>query len=78
MDVVSLVVALLGIVAAVAPGVLAAITGKPTDEAAIAAASASVRAIRRSPAASAIDRERIRGGERTADDEPADGNGGPQ
>jgi hypothetical protein len=80
--IIQIVSAALGIVAAVAPTVLAGITGQPTDEAAIAAATTRVRAIRHSPALSAIDAERIRtivrGGPLTPEDAavlPDDGDG---
>jgi hypothetical protein len=56
--IIQIVTSALGIVAQVAPGVLAAITGARTDEDAIAAAKVAVGAIRRSPAASAINTRR--------------------
>ena len=72
--IVQIVTSALGIVAAVAPGVLAAALGPKPAEAAIAAASARVRSIRTSPAISAIDAQRIRtiirGGPRDEGDEP--------
>jgi len=56
--IVQIVTSALGIVAAVAPGVLAAITGRATDEEAIAHAVSAVHAIRTSPAEKAIEERR--------------------
>lgn len=53
---IEIALALLALVAQAAPGLLATITGKETDEEAIAAARAAVAAIPSSPAASAFDR----------------------
>jgi hypothetical protein len=56
MDVVTIVVQLLGIVAAVAPGVLAALSGQRSDADALEHAEQAVRRLHPRPAATAIDR----------------------
>lgn len=55
MGIAEIVVALLGIVASLAPGVLAALTGKSSDAEAIEAARVAVLAIPNAPAAAALD-----------------------
>lgn len=53
---VSLILGLLGLIAEYAPGLLAALTGKGDDAAALAHARATLQAIPRSPARAAIER----------------------